>query len=51
VIEDYELRNRFIGPIVRAGFDWLLGWEYHGSDRDRRRLVKELPLIAFPPQG
>lgn len=51
VMRDYERRNRFIAPIVRAGLSWILGWEYQGSEADRRRLVKQLPLIAFRPQG
>ena len=49
VIQAYEYRNRFIAPIVRRGFSWLLGWQYHGGESDRRRLVRQLPLIAFPP--
>ena len=51
VIERYEQRNRFIAPIVRAGFSWLLGWPYHGGENDRRRMVRQLPLIAFRPQN
>jgi deazaflavin-dependent oxidoreductase (nitroreductase family) len=51
VIEAYERRNRFIAPIVRRGFTWLLGWQYHGGDEDRRRLVHQIPLIAFRPRG
>jgi deazaflavin-dependent oxidoreductase (nitroreductase family) len=51
VIQDYERRNRFIAPVVRRGFSWLLGWQYHGSEGDRRRLVRQLPLIAFRPQA
>jgi hypothetical protein len=47
VIQAYEYRNRFIAPIVRRGFSWLLGWRYHGGESDRRRLVRQLPLIAF----
>ena len=49
VIQGYEHRNRFIAPIVRRGFSWLLGWRYGGSDADRRQLVRQLPLIAFRP--
>ena len=49
VIEDYERRNRLIAPVVRRGLSWLLGWQYHASDRDRHRLVQQLPLIAFRP--
>ena len=47
VIRDYEHRNRFIAPVVRRGFSWLLGWQYHGNESDRRRLVRQIPLIAF----
>ena len=50
VIRDYEYRNRFISPIVRGGFSWLLGWKYRGSEEDRRRLVKQIPLISFRAQ-
>jgi deazaflavin-dependent oxidoreductase (nitroreductase family) len=49
VIEGYEHRHRFIAPIVRRGFGWLLGWQYRGGESDRRRLVRQLPLIAFRP--
>lgn len=49
VMRDYERRNRFIAPIVRRGLSWLLGWPYSGSEVDRRRLVRQLPLIAFRP--
>ncbi len=51
VIRDYEYRNRFIAPIVRRGLSWLLGWQYHGSEGDRRRLVRQLALIAFRPRA
>ncbi|MGH9502403.1 MAG: nitroreductase family deazaflavin-dependent oxidoreductase [Terriglobales bacterium] len=51
VIKDYERRNRFIAPIVRRGFSWLMGWQYHGSESDRHRLVRQLPLIAFHPRA
>jgi deazaflavin-dependent oxidoreductase (nitroreductase family) len=47
VIQDYERRNRFVAPIVRAGFSWLLGWKYHANDSDRHRLVRQILLIAF----
>ena len=50
VIESYEHRNRFMAPIVRRGFSWLLGWQYRGGEDDRRRLVRQIPLIAFRPR-
>jgi deazaflavin-dependent oxidoreductase (nitroreductase family) len=49
VIRGYEHRNRFIAPIVRRGFSWLLGWQYRGSESDRQRLTRQLPLIGFRP--
>lgn len=51
VMRGYEERNRFIRPVVRAGLSWILGWPYHGSEEDRRRLVKKIPLLAFVPRG
>jgi deazaflavin-dependent oxidoreductase (nitroreductase family) len=50
VIQGYEHRNRYIAPIVRRGLSWLLGWKYGGSESDRQRLVRQLPLIAFRPR-
>ena len=47
VVSKYELRNRFMAPLVRWVLSRLLGWRYRGSDEDRRRLVGQLPLIAF----
>ncbi len=50
VMREYEYRNRFIAPIVHRGLSWILGWRYHGDQDERRRLVKQLSLIAFRPQ-
>ena len=50
VVEEYEHRNRFIAPIVRKGFSWLVGWQYRGGDDDRRKFVRQIPLIAFRPR-
>ena len=50
-MEGYEYRNRFIGPLVRAGLSWILGWQYRGDAHDRLRLVRQLPLIAFRPRA
>jgi deazaflavin-dependent oxidoreductase (nitroreductase family) len=50
VIERYERRNRLIAPIVRLVLSRLLGGPYRGSASDRRRLVAELPLVAFRPR-
>jgi hypothetical protein len=46
-IRGYEHRNRLIAPIVRAGFSWLVGWKYRSTDADCRRLVRQIPLLAF----
>jgi deazaflavin-dependent oxidoreductase (nitroreductase family) len=49
VITSYERRNWFIAPIIHAILSRLLGWRYDGSESARRRLVAQLPLIAFRP--
>ena len=49
--EGYERRNRFMAPIIRWVLSHLLGWKYSGSEEDRRRLVGQLPLLAFTPRG
>jgi deazaflavin-dependent oxidoreductase (nitroreductase family) len=49
VLAGYERHNRLAAPVVRAVLSGLVGWRYTGSDRDRRRLVGELPLVAFGP--
>jgi len=46
-IAGYEQRNWVIAPIIRSVLSRFLGWRYRGSATDRRRLVKQLPLIAF----
>jgi deazaflavin-dependent oxidoreductase (nitroreductase family) len=51
VLEGYERRNWFMAPIVRWVLSRLLGWPYHGSEDDRRRAVKQLPLLAFRPRS
>ena len=51
VIKGYERRNRRLAPIVRAVLRRLLGWRYTGTDDDRRRLVAQLPIIAFRPHA
>lgn len=49
VIAGYEQRNRLLAPIVRRVLSRLLGWQYDGSERSRRRAVAQLPLVAFRP--
>jgi deazaflavin-dependent oxidoreductase (nitroreductase family) len=45
----YERRNRLAAPIVRRVLSRLVGWRYDGSDQARRRLVRELPVVALRP--
>jgi deazaflavin-dependent oxidoreductase (nitroreductase family) len=49
VINGYEQRNWFIAPIIRAVLSRLLGRPYDSSESARRRLVMQLPLVAFRP--
>jgi deazaflavin-dependent oxidoreductase (nitroreductase family) len=49
VLADYERRNRWIAPIVHRVLSWLIGWHYDGTDEARRRLVVQLPVVAFRP--
>ncbi len=48
-LADYERRNRLVTPAVRRVLSWLVGWKYDGSEDSRRRLVSQLPVIAFRP--
>ncbi|HUN88315.1 MAG TPA: nitroreductase family deazaflavin-dependent oxidoreductase [Terriglobales bacterium] len=50
VVRSYETRNWLILPVVRYVLSRLLGWRYSGSEQERRRLVSQLPLIAFRPK-
>jgi deazaflavin-dependent oxidoreductase (nitroreductase family) len=47
VVRGYEYRNRWMAPIVRFALSRLTGWKYTGSDSDRHRLVRQLPLFAL----
>ncbi|HEY3479262.1 MAG TPA: nitroreductase family deazaflavin-dependent oxidoreductase [Streptomyces sp.] len=51
VIAGYEHRNRLAGPAVRFALGKLLGWPYDGSDLARRRLARQLPLVALRPRS
>lgn len=50
-ITGYEQRNWYMAPVIRAVLGRLLGWRYNGAERDRRRLVAQLPLIALRPRS
>lgn len=49
-IADYERRNAVLRPVLHPVLSKLLGWRYDGSDQARRRLVRELPIVAFRPR-
>jgi deazaflavin-dependent oxidoreductase (nitroreductase family) len=49
VIADYEHRNRWVAPLLRPVLSRLLGWRYDGSDTARRRMLSQLPIVAFRP--
>ena len=49
VVASYEDRNRLITRVIRLVLSRLLGWHYDGSKSARRRLVKQLPVLAFRP--
>lgn len=51
VMEDYERRSRFTGPIVHAVLSRLAGFRYDASAEARDRLVEALPLLAFAPRA
>jgi deazaflavin-dependent oxidoreductase (nitroreductase family) len=51
VVKGYEHRNRWAAPVIRMVLTRLIGWRYRGSEIDRRRLVAQLPLVAFRPRG
>jgi deazaflavin-dependent oxidoreductase (nitroreductase family) len=50
-VSGYEQRNRFAAPIIHRVLSRFLGWPYGGSDSDRRKLVAQLPVIAFSPRS
>lgn len=47
IVADYEHRNRLAKPLVRAVLARLAGHAYDGSEEARRKLIDELPLVAF----
>lgn len=49
VLRDYEQRNRLAAPVVRVVLGRLLGSPYDGTESERRRVVLQLPFVAFSP--
>jgi deazaflavin-dependent oxidoreductase (nitroreductase family) len=50
VLRDYERRNRLVSPVVHRVLSGLLGWTYRGTPDQRKRLVRELPLVGLRPR-
>ncbi len=49
VLADYEHRHRLAALLLAPVLSRLLGWRYTGSEGARRRLARELPLVALRP--
>jgi deazaflavin-dependent oxidoreductase (nitroreductase family) len=47
ILADYEYRNRYARPMINRVLGRLVGWHYNGSMEARRRLVEQLPMVAF----
>ena len=47
VIAAYEQRHRLFAPVVRRVLSRLLGWQYDGSERSRRRAVRNCRSSHF----
>jgi deazaflavin-dependent oxidoreductase (nitroreductase family) len=50
VLAGYERRHRALAPVVRIVLSRFLGWPYDGTIDARRRVVDQLPLVAFRPR-
>lgn len=49
VLADYERRNRWIRPVVRAVLSRLARFTYDGSELSRLSLVQQVPLVELSP--
>ena len=49
VLRSYEQRYGPLRPVLRRLLGPLAGFDYRGTDQDRRRLAGKLPLIALRP--
>lgn len=47
ILADYEYRNRYVRPVTDRVLSYLVGWRYDGSMEARRRVVEQLPMVAF----
>lgn len=49
VFAAYERGYGPLRPLLRIFLTRLLGWRYDGRELARRRLVEQLPIVAFEP--
>jgi deazaflavin-dependent oxidoreductase (nitroreductase family) len=47
LVAEFERRTRFVALPIRVVLSGLLGWRYYGTPAQRRRLVAQLPVMAF----
>lgn len=47
--ERYEHDHHWASPMIRRALTWLVGWDYDASPSARRRLARQVPLLAFHP--
>ena len=50
VLAAYERRYGPLRPLVRRVLSAFAGFPYRGTDDDRRRLARTLPMLALTPQ-
>ena len=46
----YERRYGVLAPLLRRVISALAGFDYRGSDDDRRRAVAAMPMLALSPR-
>ena len=51
VLADYEQANMLVRPLVRGVLGHLGQGRFDGSYTARRRLVHQLPMVAFRPMA
>lgn len=49
VLGRYEHRNRYMRPVINRMLGYMVGRPYDGTPDAQRRLVEELPMVAFRP--
>ena len=46
-LAEFERRHRWAAWPIRRALGWLAGWRYDGGPEARRRLARQLPVVAF----